>query len=189
MAASQTPPPTGPVGQPMTVTGGTPPPAPPRRKRRGRRAGAGAGGVLVALLIAGVVLVKTGHNPLPADVPLVGRTADDVYRDIKDAGYRVTDGHPTGQFRNVAENNSCKSSRTFVRTDADVGWAVICVKPPRSAYRRLSAAFENVPSLIGPLYLDDSNGELVIFGFGWPEKASKQIYDAVGADGSYLGPK
>src|SRR5436853_6632195 len=107
------PPPPGPVGQPMTVDTSrrAPVAAPVRRRRRRRRFS--LGGLVVALLVAAVVLIKTGHNPLPVDVPLVGRNADDVYRDIKDAGLPVAYGTPkSNQFRDVVDNNSCKSSRS-----------------------------------------------------------------------------
>jgi hypothetical protein len=41
--------------------------------------------------------------------------------------------------------------------------------------------------LIGPLYVDDGDGEVIVLGFGWPADASKTFYDAIGAsDGSYL---
>lgn len=135
------------------------------------------------------MVVKTGNNPLPVDVPVLGRDADDVYSDIKDAGLPVTDGRPSSpQFRELVSHNSCSSSRTFVRTDANVGWAIICVKPPRPAYRRLSSAFDHgVPLLAGPLYVDDGGGDVVIVGLGWPPDASKRLYEAIGASGgSYL---
>jgi hypothetical protein len=144
----------------------------------------------VTLFIVAGALVKTVvHNPLPVGVPLLGRDANDVYQDIKDAGLPVADGTPkSSEYRDIVNNNSCKSSRSFVRTDTDVGWAIICVKPPAAAYKRMSATFdEGVPALAGPLYVDDGDGDVVIFGLGWPDNASKQLYDAIDASGgSYL---
>ena len=156
-----------------------------------RRRGSTARIAIGALCVASFAVVVGGcsANPVPAGVPGVGRDANDVYRDIKAAGFPVTDGHPTGQFRDIATNNACDSSRTFVRTDSNVGWAMICVRPPRSTFNRISHAFDDVPMIAGPLYLDDDDGKVVIFGFGWPAKTSKQFADAIGADGSYLTTK
>ena len=132
-------------------------------------------------------LNATGNNPLPGSVPLIGRTADSVFIKIKDAGLPIVDGVPAdGKFRSMTRDNACKSSRSFVRSDADTGWGLICVAPPRNVYRRISRAFDGLPLLMGPLYVDDGDGDLVIFGFGWPSNASKEIAKAVGADGSYL---
>jgi hypothetical protein len=114
-----------------------------------------------------------------------------VYSDLRDAGLPITDGKPADpDYQRLTEHNACRSSRSFVRTDSDTGWAVICVDPPRENYRRISDAFDDVPLLIGPLYVDDGAGETVIFGFGWPADASKQMYDAIGASGgNYLVEK
>jgi hypothetical protein len=161
---------------------------PTRRQIRRRRRGA-VGALTALLLLGGGVAVKTGHNPLPADIPVVGRDATDVFNDIKRAGLPVTDGTPSSsEFRAIVESNSCESSRSFVRSDSDMGWAMICVNPPASAHERLSSAFaEDVPMLTGPLYVDDGSGDVVVFGMGWPPDASKQIYDAMGASGgNYL---
>ncbi|HEX6049293.1 MAG TPA: hypothetical protein VFZ21_08490 [Gemmatimonadaceae bacterium] len=60
----------------------------------------------------------------------------------------------------MVRDNGCKSSRAFVRTDTDdIGWGFICVRPPADAYQRVSVAFDEIPMLVGPLYVDDSDGE------------------------------
>lgn len=158
----------------------------PSHRARNRTVG---GGSLVAAVVVAVLVIPGARDKLPASVPLVGRDANTVYAQIKRAGLPVTDGEPSSDdFRQIVHNNGCKSSRSFVRTDNDdVGWGVICVKPPGEAYRRMSDAFQNVPLLAGPLYVDDGGGEVIIFGFGWPTDASKTIYDAIdGNGGTYL---
>jgi hypothetical protein len=163
-----------------------------KRKQRTRRVRRTAGGGTLAVLISALIWVKVGgDNPLPAGLPLIGRDANDVYNDIRQAGYPVAPGRPQQKrFNEILKNNSCRSSKGFVRTDKDVGWAIICVKPPRDAYRRMSKAFDSVPVLVGPLFVDDNGGDVLIFGFGWPLDSSKKIYQAIGASGgSYLSEK
>jgi hypothetical protein len=41
---------------------------------------------------------------------------------------------------------------------------------------RMNAAFDDVPLLMGPLFVDDGGGEVLILGYGWPADASKTIY-------------
>jgi hypothetical protein len=143
--------------------------------------------VLAAVVATFAGLNATGNNPLPGSVPVIGRNADSIFTKIENAGLPITDGVPAdAKFRSMTRNNACKSSRSFVRSDTDTGWGLICVAPPPSVYRRISRAFEAVPMLMGPMYVDDGGGDLVIFGFGWPSNASKQIAEAVGAEGSYL---
>jgi hypothetical protein len=143
--------------------------------------------VLAAVVATFAGLNATGNNPLPGSVPVIGRTADSIFNKIENAGLPITDGVPAdAKFRSMTRNNACKSSRSFVRSDAESGWGLICVAPPHSVYRRISRAFDGVPMLMGPLYVDDGDGDLVIFGFGWPPNASKQIAKAAGAEGSYL---
>jgi hypothetical protein len=91
--------------------------------------------VLAALGSGAVGVSRTSLGDfIPADVPLVGRNADDVFRDMQEAGLPITDGRPQSEeFADVIDQNACKSSRGVVRTDAEVGWALICVKPPREA--------------------------------------------------------
>jgi hypothetical protein len=161
----------------------------PSHRARNRTVG---GGSLIAAVIVAVLLIPGARDKLPAGIPLVGRDADTVYAQIKRAGLPITDGEPSSEdFRRMVHNNGCKSSRSFVRTDNDdVGWGFICVKPPADVYRRVSDAFENVPLLVGPMYVDDGGGDVIIFGFGWPGDASKTIYDAVdGNGGNYLVEK
>jgi hypothetical protein len=154
------------------------------RRRRNRRGGA----VAVALAVfAALYLVPDLRSGVPATVPVVGKDADSVYRQLTSAGLPVTDGVPAdSEFRRLVDENACRSSRAFVRSDADQGWGLICVKPPRDVYRRISDAFTDVPMLIGPLYVEDGGGETVVFGFGWPANSSEMVAEAIGADGEYL---
>jgi hypothetical protein len=155
----------------------------PSRTRRILAGGGGLAGVIGLLAI----LNATGANPLPASVPVLGENADSVFHQIQADGVPITDGEPSdAKFRDMTRHNACQSSRSFVRSDADQGWGVICVRPPRDVFRRISDAYNDVPMLVGPLYVDDDNGHLVIFGFGWPSNASKMIADAIHANGSYL---
>src|SRR4051812_17189672 len=163
-----------------------------KAKQSRKRVRRGAGGGVLAILIAAVVWLKVGgENPLPAGVPVIGRDATDIYNDVKEAGYPVAPGRPRqSKFSDILKNNSCRSSKGFVRTDKDVGWAIICVKPPHDAYQRMSKAFESVPVIVGPLYVDDGGGGVLIFGFGWPLDSSKKLYEAIGASGgNYLAEK
>lgn len=163
-----------------------------RSKTRTRGVRRGVSATLLAVIVAAVAWLKVGgHNPLPVGVPLIGKDAGDIYNEIHDAGWPVAPGQPkSNRFADLVKHNSCSSSKAFVRTDRDVGWAIICVKPPHQAYERLSSAFNNVPMFMGPLYVDDGDGNVVIFGFGWPADTSKKFYDAIGASGgNYLASK
>jgi len=158
-------------------------PRPARSRRRLGLAGVGAA------VIAALLIIPGARDWLPVDVPVVGRDANTVFAQLTRAGLPIADGEPTSQdFREMVHNNGCGSSRAFVRTDTgDTGWGFICVKPPAEAYQRISDAFDEIPLLIGPMYVDDGGGEVIVFGFGWPADASKTIYDAIGASGgTYL---
>ena len=122
-----------------------------------------------------------------ARVPLVGATADDVFREMTAAGLPITDGLPAAQdWQDVVGENACRSSRSFVRSDADRGWGLICVGLSKAAFQRLSGRFDGASALLQPLYVHDQNGDVVIFGFGWPSNASELVAKAIDADGSYL---
>jgi hypothetical protein len=156
------------------------------RPRRGRRLG--VLGVL-GLVVVALMVIPGARDKLPTGVPVVGRDAGTVYDQLVRAGLPITHGEPSSrEFRDMVRTNGCKSSRPFVRTDTeDTGWGFICVKPPAKAYNRISDAFDDIPMLIGPMYVDDGDGEVIVFGFGWPADASKTIYDAIGASrGTYL---
>jgi hypothetical protein len=169
-----------PAGDAYTAAPGPPPPAPKRRRKRRRR----AGGFAALLVAAAAIAYASGGSDELSALPVVGRDANTVYRDIRAAGLPVTDGRPSSSdYDDLVDRNACESSRTFVRTDTDVGWAIICVDPPAGAYRRMNDAFDEVPTLMGPLYVDDGGGDVVIFGLGWPADASKQLYDAIGGSG------
>lgn len=159
---------------------------PVARRRRGRRFG-----VLgtLGLIVLALLVIPGARDKLPAGVPVVGRDAGTVYDQLVRAGLPIADGEPSSEeFRDMVRSNGCQSSRPFVRTDTDdTGWGFICVKPPAEAYDRISGAFDDIPMLVGPLYVDDSDGEVIVFGFGWPADASKTIYDAIGGSGgTYL---
>lgn len=143
----------------------------------------------VAAAAVAVLVIPGVRDRLPAGTPLLGPTANSVYEKLRAAGLPITDGEPADpSFRRMVRRNSCASSRSFVRTDtADVGWGFICVDPPRDAYQRMSRAMDGVPLLIGPLFVDDGGGEVIIFGIGWPVEASRKMYRAIGASGgTYL---
>jgi hypothetical protein len=59
---------------------------------------------------------------------------------------------------------------------------------PADLYRSTRKAFSHMLLLVGPLYLDSGNGDLVIFGFGWPRDASKKFATTLGVAGTYLLP-
>jgi len=160
-------------------------PLPHRWRRRGWLGVLGVAGAAAVALFA----IPGARDKLPASVAVVGRDAGTVFDQSTRAGLPITDGVPgSPDFRDMVRNNGCKSSRSFVRTDtAETGWGFICVRPPDGAYRRVSGAFEEIPMLVGPLYVDDGDGEVIVFGFGWPADASKLVYDAMGASGgTYL---
>ena len=154
----------------------------PRRRRM-----AVGGGGLLAVVGVFAALNAAGSNPLPGSVPVIGRNATSVFKQIQSDGLPITDGEPADpKFREMTRHNACKSSRSFVRSDADQGWGVVCVRPPQDVYRQISRAFETVPALLGPLWVDDHEGDVIVFGFGWPANASKMIFDAIGASGTYI---
>jgi hypothetical protein len=76
-----------------------------------------------------------------------------------------------------------------VRTDSDRGWGLFCVQPSKAAFRRLSSAFDGMPSLVGPLYVDDERAEVIVFGLGRPSDASEIVAEAIDAHGSYLAAR
>lgn len=159
---------------------------PRSRRRRRRRIGGGAVASVLAVAAA-LYLVPDLREKVPTSMPVIGKNADTVFGQIKDAGLPITDGVPAdSEFRDMVKNNVCESSRTFVRSDADMGWGLICVNPPDSAYRRMSNALDGVPMFMGPLYVDDNHGDVIVFGLGWPTNASKQVANAIDANGTYL---
>lgn len=136
------------------------------------------------LILCGVIL--GGCAGVSSNVPVVGRSANDIYTKLQQAGLPVTDGRPSSnEFSRLVENNRCRSSRSFVRTGSDKGWAIICVGLDNATFRKLSSAFDRIPLLLGPLYADAQRGDVVVFGFGWPPNASKLVHDVIGA-GAYL---
>lgn len=89
----------------------------------------------------------------------------------------------------MVRENGCAQSRSFVRSDADQGWGFICVGLDREAFKHVSSGFESVPAMLGALYVDAYDGDVVIMGFGWPDDASELVHKAVGDDrGTFLGP-
>ena len=140
--------------------------------------------VVVVFALAGC---EAGNAPVLGSGP----DADSVFEDMKAAGLPITDGVPaSGRFRNLIGNNSCETSRGFVRSDADRGWGLICVGAPASAARRIFNTFNGLPMLIGPLYTDAEGQEIIVFGLGWPGNASKLVADSLGESaGSYLAPR
>ena len=155
------------------------------RQRRRRVAGGG----LIGLVVGSLLVIPGARDNLPANVPVVGRDADTILSQLTRAGLPIAHGEPRSEdFRSMVRRNGCRSSRSFVRTDTDdTGWGFICVKPPAEAYKRISGAFDDIPLLVGPLYADDNDGEVIVFGFGWPADASKTVYDAIdGSSGTYL---
>lgn len=180
------------VGTPEPAPGaaatvGTPTPVPNRRPVRRRRRRLGGGLSLVLGALAALYFLPALREQVPASVPLVGKNADSVYEQLLAAGVPVADGVPAdADFRRMVDENACESSRPFVRSDAEQGWGLICVKPPADAFRRTSDTYNEMPMLLGPLYVEDGGGEVVVFGFGWPGNASEMIADAINADGEYL---
>ena len=157
----------------------------PRRRRRRWIAGSGSG--LIATAIAALFAFPSLRNQLPASVPLVGKNADSVWSQIQDSGLGVEDGVPSApKFRELVNNNSCKSSHSFVQSRGDSGWALICVKPPRAVYRNMRNAMNDIPALLLPMWVDQNHGEVIIFGMGWPGRASEQVADAIGGNAEYL---
>jgi hypothetical protein len=162
------------------------PPHERRPRRRRRRIAAGGGGAVIAAVIAALAIPGV-RNQLPADVPVIGKDASSVWAQIQDSGLAVTDGEPSAaKFRQLVHHNACKSSHSFVQSEGDSGWALICVKPPRSAYREMRKSMDGVPALLAPMWVDQNGGEVVIFGMGWPGKASEQIADAIGGDTEFV---
>lgn len=119
-----------------------------------------------------------------------GPSADAVFDQMVDAGLPIEDGVPSSKdFQDLAKNNICDSSRTFVRTDADVGWGLICVDPSNpEAMTKATDAVRELPALVGPLLAESADHRLIIFGLGWPADSSKRIAEATGATGNYLAP-
>ena len=184
--AAVTPPP-GPLGSASppqrTVVHATPDGHRPKRRRRG----AAVGGGVVAAAVAAFLVVPSLRNQLPAGVPVVGKNADTVWAQIQDSGLAVGEGEPSApRFRELAQSNACKSSHSFVQTEEDTGWAIICVKPPADAYRSMRESMNGVPALLAPMWVDQNHGEVVIFGMGWPGKASQQIAEAIGGNAEYV---
>jgi len=143
---------------------------------------------VLGAVIAAALLIAGARDSLPSQLPLISRDADTVYSQLTRAGLPITNGEPKSEdFRSIVRRSGCASSRAFVRTDTeDTGWGFICVDAPQEAYRRISGAFKEIPLLVGPLYVEDGDGEVLVFGFGWPIDASKTVYDAIEADGTYL---
>jgi hypothetical protein len=159
--------------------------ADPRRRRR-RRVGGGLVSTLVAVAAA-VYFVPGLRENVPAAVPVVGKNADTVFKQLQQDGLPVTHGEPAStEFRDMVHNNACRSSKAFVRSDADQGWGFICVGSPEGTRQRISDAFTDLPVLMGPLYVDDDGGDTIIVGLGWPGNASKMVAEAINADGTYL---
>lgn len=157
------------------------------RSREGQRVG--ILGAVAAAVIAAMLIIPGARDTLPVGLPVVGRSADTVFDQLTRAGLPVSHGEPSsGDFRRMVRRNGCNSSRAFVRSDTEgTGWGFICVKPPADAYERISSAFDDMPMLLGPLYVDDGGGDVIVFGFGWPADASETVYNAIdGADGTYL---
>lgn len=181
-------PPATSVAPPAPLTAIVPGPG-NRAKRRRQRAAPIVLGALIITLVAGLVLIPGARDNVPSAVPAVGKNADDVLRQMQGAGIPITAGRPAdAKFNEMIDHNDCKSSRSFVRTDTeDTGWGFACVRPSSGAYRRMSSAFDDIPMITGPMFVDDDNGEVVVLGFGWPADASKTIYDAIGGSkGTYL---
>lgn len=159
--------------------------ADPRRRRR-RRVGGGLVSALVALAAAVYFLPSLREN-VPAAVPVVGKDASTVFKQLQQDGLPVTHGEPaSADFRDMVHNNACKSSKAFVRSDADQGWGFICVGAPEGARQRMSDAFTDIPVFMGPLYVDDDGGDTIIVGLGWPGNAPKMVAEAINANGNYL---
>jgi hypothetical protein len=156
------------------------------RRRKRRRRIAGAAGLAVTAVVA-LLAVPSLRNQLPANVPVVGNKADTVWAQIRDSGLAVGEGEPSAtRFGDLVKHNSCKSSHSFVQSEGDTGWAIICVKPPRDAYRALRKTMNGIPALLAPIWVDQNHGEVIIFGMGWPGKASDQIAKAIGGDAEYV---
>lgn len=136
--------------------------------------------IIFGLGRAGVVRGVPGGKP----------SAGSVFRKLQAAGLSIENGEPeAARFRDIVHDNNCAQSRGFVRSESDKGWALICVGMPRQAFKRLAAKNESVPSLLGPLYADAFDGDVVIIGFGWPDDFSERVSNALGdPEGNYLGP-
>lgn len=159
---------------------------PRRRSRRRRRAGSGVVGVVIAVA-ASFYLIPSLRETVPSSVPVFGKNADTIYEQLVDAGLPVAHGEPaSSEFADLVHNNACKSSTTFVRTDSDRGWGMICVGAPDETQTRIREAFTDIPILLGPLYVDDDDGKTIVIGFGWPTDASETVATAIGASGNYL---
>ena len=121
-----------------------------------------------------------------------GRSADAVFADLQDAGLPIADGRPaSSEFQSLVDSNRCEDSRSFIRTDTDnVGWGLICVGLDKATFNSISSTFESVPALVGPLYADADDGNVIVVGFGWPVGASEIVHDVLGDEsGSYLASR
>jgi hypothetical protein len=114
--------------------------------------------------------------------------ANAVLQKLEDDGWPVADGYPTSaEFKSLTGKTRCTSSKTFVRTDADRGWAFICLNMPDDVYAKVQDVFDKALVIMTPLYVD-SGPDLVIFGFGWPGDTSEKFADSLGTTGTYLLP-
>lgn len=143
---------------------------------------------LAAVMIAALLLFHPfeGHR-----LPLVGGggpSADSVFDDLQSAGLPITDGIPADrQYAAMARHNKCDDSRPFVRSDSDRGWGIICIGLPPDAARGISSSYDGLPLLVGPLYADAKNRDVIVFGLGWPADASKLVHNALDDPaGAYL---
>jgi hypothetical protein len=130
----------------------------------------------------------TGCDPDLGDA-IGGPSADSVFEDLDSAGLPITDGVPTDpDYAAMVRENACEDSRSFVRTDSNKGWGIICIGLPASKARSIYDSFDGSPALLGPLYADAEDNEIIVFGFGWPNDASKLVHDALGdSAGTHLG--
>jgi hypothetical protein len=115
-----------------------------------------------------------------------------IFNRLAADGWPVAEGRPaSAEFEALTGPTRCEGSMTFVRSDAEVGWAFICVGMPDDLYREISTTFDGTPLIAGPLYLDSGNGDVVIFGLGWPADTSEKFARTLDlADtGTYLVPE
>jgi hypothetical protein len=59
---------------------------------------------------------------------------------------------------------------------------------PNDLYHEIHSTFSHTLRIVGPLYLDAGNGDLVVFGFGWPSDTSEKFANSLGTSGNYLIP-
>jgi hypothetical protein len=123
-------------------------------------------------------------------VPLIGQKgATDYYAELKEAGWPVTDGRPSSpEFSDLVSNNRCGSSYSFVRSDADRGWGIICVDAPKDVVDKVRDLFDEILAITGPLYLSSPSGDVLIFGFGWPDDTSQRFEETLDLGGEHLVP-